>query len=295
MRARRRRRVRRRGRLHRRDRAGNPTDPDPGRGGRCRWPHTDLPRRRCWPPPRPSCPPPQTRSCSATTAAMISTRPRRSTSPRQWPGLAVHPATRGATGLPSRGRDPVDPKPRAAPPSPARGDHGPQGTRRPPTLWRCWRARTIWRATDRRLRRTIQNSARYVSSRSWTRQNGISTDLLGVRSQREVSRARYRTMVAMRAQAEIQGRHLSGRPPYGYRLADAGPASEPGPRWMGATAVPVGPGSAHRSARAVDLRAAVGWAQRGLHRPRPETTAGCRAYPPPTRTATGTVPAMRGW
>jgi DNA invertase Pin-like site-specific DNA recombinase len=48
-------------------------------------------------------------------------------------------------------------------------------------------------------------------------------DLLGVRSQREVSRARFRTMAAMRVQAEAQGRHLGGRPPYGYRLVDAGP------------------------------------------------------------------------
>lgn len=48
-------------------------------------------------------------------------------------------------------------------------------------------------------------------------------DLLGVQSQREVSRARHRTTAAMRAQAELQGRHLGGRPPYGYRLVDAGP------------------------------------------------------------------------
>ena len=48
-------------------------------------------------------------------------------------------------------------------------------------------------------------------------------DLLGVRSQREVSRARYRVIAAMRAQTELQGRHLGGRPPYGYRLIDAGP------------------------------------------------------------------------
>jgi site-specific DNA recombinase len=48
-------------------------------------------------------------------------------------------------------------------------------------------------------------------------------DLLGVRSQREISRARFRTTAAMRAQAEFQGRHLGGRPPYGYRLVDAGP------------------------------------------------------------------------
>ncbi|MFD0817500.1 recombinase family protein [Micromonospora zhanjiangensis] len=38
-------------------------------------------------------------------------------------------------------------------------------------------------------------------------------DLLGVHSQREVSRARRRTTAAMRAQAELQGRHLgAGRP-----------------------------------------------------------------------------------
>ncbi|MEH1017766.1 recombinase family protein [Micromonospora sp. CPCC 206060] len=48
-------------------------------------------------------------------------------------------------------------------------------------------------------------------------------DLLGVHSQREVSRARHRTTAAMRAQAELQGRHLGGRPPYGYRLVDAVP------------------------------------------------------------------------
>lgn len=47
-------------------------------------------------------------------------------------------------------------------------------------------------------------------------------DLLGVRSQREVSRARFRTVAAMRAQVEQQGRHQGGRPPYGYRLVDAG-------------------------------------------------------------------------
>ena len=46
---------------------------------------------------------------------------------------------------------------------------------------------------------------------------------LGERSRREVSRARYRTTAAMRVQARDQGRFLGGRPPYGYRLIEAGP------------------------------------------------------------------------
>jgi hypothetical protein len=46
---------------------------------------------------------------------------------------------------------------------------------------------------------------------------------LGERARREVARARRRTTTAMRAQARDQGRYLGGRPPYGYRLVDAGP------------------------------------------------------------------------
>jgi site-specific DNA recombinase len=46
---------------------------------------------------------------------------------------------------------------------------------------------------------------------------------LGARARREVVRARFRTTVAMRAQARDQGRYLGGRPPYGYQLVDAGP------------------------------------------------------------------------
>ena len=47
--------------------------------------------------------------------------------------------------------------------------------------------------------------------------------LLGAQSRREVLRCRFRTSAAMRAQAREQGRYLGGRPPYGYRLVDAGP------------------------------------------------------------------------
>jgi DNA invertase Pin-like site-specific DNA recombinase len=47
--------------------------------------------------------------------------------------------------------------------------------------------------------------------------------LLGGQSQREVLRSRHRVLAAMRIQAVDQGRYLGGRPPYGYRLVDAGP------------------------------------------------------------------------
>jgi DNA invertase Pin-like site-specific DNA recombinase len=47
--------------------------------------------------------------------------------------------------------------------------------------------------------------------------------VLGAQSQREVLRARHRVLAAMRTQVVEQGRYLGGRPPYGYRLVDAGP------------------------------------------------------------------------
>jgi Recombinase len=46
---------------------------------------------------------------------------------------------------------------------------------------------------------------------------------LGIQSKREITRTRIRVRTAMAAQAREQGRYLGGRPPYGYRLADAGP------------------------------------------------------------------------
>jgi len=46
---------------------------------------------------------------------------------------------------------------------------------------------------------------------------------LGFQSKREITRTRIRVRTAMAAQAREQGRYLGGRPPYGYRLADAGP------------------------------------------------------------------------
>ena len=46
--------------------------------------------------------------------------------------------------------------------------------------------------------------------------------VLGLSSKREIARTSIRVRTAMAVQAR-QGRYLGGRPPYGYRLADAGP------------------------------------------------------------------------
>jgi site-specific DNA recombinase len=46
---------------------------------------------------------------------------------------------------------------------------------------------------------------------------------LGIQSKREITRTKIRVRTAMAAQTREQGRYQGGRPPYGYRLADAGP------------------------------------------------------------------------
>ena len=46
---------------------------------------------------------------------------------------------------------------------------------------------------------------------------------LGLSFKREITRTRIRVRTAMAAQTREQGRYLGGRPPYGYRLGDAGP------------------------------------------------------------------------
>jgi site-specific DNA recombinase len=47
--------------------------------------------------------------------------------------------------------------------------------------------------------------------------------VLGLSSKREVARTSIRVRTAMAVQTREQGRYLGGRPPYGYRLTDAGP------------------------------------------------------------------------
>ena len=51
--------------------------------------------------------------------------------------------------------------------------------------------------------------------------------VFGGMSKGDRNRIRIRVRSAMAAQAAIEGRFLGGRPPYGYRLADAGPHPNP--------------------------------------------------------------------
>ncbi|MBK5307781.1 MAG: recombinase family protein [Frankiaceae bacterium] len=57
--------------------------------------------------------------------------------------------------------------------------------------------------------------------------------LYGGMSKGERNRIKIRVRSAMAAQAATEGRFLGGRPPYGYRLADAGPHPNPGKAAIG--------------------------------------------------------------
>lgn len=51
--------------------------------------------------------------------------------------------------------------------------------------------------------------------------------VFGGMSKGERTRIKIRVRTAMASQAKIEGRYLGGRPPYGYRLTDAGPHPNP--------------------------------------------------------------------
>jgi DNA invertase Pin-like site-specific DNA recombinase len=57
--------------------------------------------------------------------------------------------------------------------------------------------------------------------------------LYGGMSKGERNRIKTRVRTAMASQAATEGRFLGGRPPYGYRLADAGPHPNPGKAAIG--------------------------------------------------------------
>ncbi|MGW3507741.1 hypothetical protein [Streptomyces sp. NPDC000994] len=51
--------------------------------------------------------------------------------------------------------------------------------------------------------------------------------VFGGMSKGEPNRIKIRVRTAMGSQAQLQGRYLGGRPPYGYRITDAGPHPNP--------------------------------------------------------------------
>jgi len=55
----------------------------------------------------------------------------------------------------------------------------------------------------------------------------LAMTLFGSQSKGERMRTKTRVRAVMGAQTAIQGRYLGGRPPYGYRLTDAGPHPNP--------------------------------------------------------------------
>jgi hypothetical protein len=115
--------------------------------------------------------------------------------------------------------------------------------------------------------------------------------MLGAESRREVVRARQRTLAAMRAQTCLQGRFLDGRPPYGYRLVDAGPHPNRAHARWGRQAHQLSPDpSAAPWVRWIFEQRAAGRSMAGIARKLNE-----RSVPwPPTSCATGTGPARRG-
>ena len=90
--------------------------------------------------------------------------------------------------------------------------------------------------------------------------------VLGLSSKREITRTSIRVRTAMAVQTREQGRYLGGRPPYGYRLADAGPHPNKAHAAWGRRAHRLEPDPETAHVGAVDLRPAPGRAFSGADR-----------------------------
>jgi len=117
--------------------------------------------------------------------------------------------------------------------------------------------------------------------------------MLGLSSKREVTRTSIRVRTAMAAQTRDQGRYQGGRPPYGYRLGDAGPHPNKAHAAWGRRAhrLDPDPETAH-VVRWIFAQRLAGHSVARIARALNE--AGIRARPHPTRSGTPTAPARGG-
>ena len=118
--------------------------------------------------------------------------------------------------------------------------------------------------------------------------------VLGLSSKREVTRTSIRVRTAMAVQVREQGRYLGGRPPYGYRLGDAGPHPNKAHAAWGRRAHRLEPDPETAPYRPVDLRPAAGGPFGGADRSGAERRRACRARRRPTRAGTRTARARDG-
>jgi site-specific DNA recombinase len=110
--------------------------------------------------------------------------------------------------------------------------------------------------------------------------------ILGLSSKREVTRTSIRVRTAMAVQAREQGRYLGGRPPYGYRLADAGPHPNKAHAAWGRRArrLEPDPETAH-IVRWIFARRLAERPDRAAHATRPSPPPAVAVPPLPSRTA----------
>ena len=110
--------------------------------------------------------------------------------------------------------------------------------------------------------------------------------MFGGMSKGERNRIKMRVRTAMEQQAK-HGTFLGGRPPYGYRMADAGPHPNPGKAARRAAPAPPRARPGDRSDPGAHLRGVCSRLRRGRHRRRPQP----RPHPLPQRARPGAQPA----
>ena len=120
-----------------------------------------------------------------------------------------------------------------------------------------------------------------------TEAHDLVMTLFGGMSKGERNRIKTRVRTAMASQAAIEGRFLGGRPPYGYRLVDAGPHPNPAKAADGERLHRLEPDPVDRAGRAAHLRRVPRRPRPAPHRRGPDP----RRHPSPSAHDRGPQPA----